>query len=115
MTKTAPRLYVACLASYNNGVLHGRWVDVGQDAEAIQTEIAVILRESQFPNVKVDCPECDGAGCDECGDTGKVASAEEWAIHDYEGFGEIHLSENPDLDKVAELAAAIEEIGRARV
>ena len=111
MTKTAPRLYVACLASYNNGVLHGRWVDVDQDADSIRSEIAAILRESQYPNVKVDCPECDGAGCNECGDTGRVASAEEWAVHDYEGFGEIHLGENPDLDKVAALAAAIEEHG----
>ncbi len=111
MTKTAPRLYVACLASYNNGVLHGRWIDVGQDADEIQSEIAAILRESQFPNVTVDCPECDGVGCTECGDTGKVASAEEWAVHDFEGFGEINLGEYPDIEEVAALAAAIDEHG----
>ena len=23
-----PRIYVACLAAYNNGCLHGRWIDV---------------------------------------------------------------------------------------
>ena len=22
-----PRIYVACLAAYNNGCLHGRWID----------------------------------------------------------------------------------------
>jgi hypothetical protein len=45
MTKT--RIYVACLASYNNGVLHGRWVDADQDADDIRSEIAEILRESR--------------------------------------------------------------------
>lgn len=26
-TKDGPRIYVACLAAYNNGHLHGRWID----------------------------------------------------------------------------------------
>lgn len=26
-----PRIYVACLAAYNNGSLHGRWIDADQD------------------------------------------------------------------------------------
>jgi antirestriction protein len=111
MTKTAPRLYVACLSSYNSGVLHGRWVDADQCADSIRSEIAAMLRESQFPNVEVDCPECDGAGCEECRQFGKVPSAEEWAVHDFEGFGEIDLGEHPDLDEVAALAEAIEEHG----
>lgn len=25
------RFYAACLASYNNGVLHGRWIDASSD------------------------------------------------------------------------------------
>ncbi|HCJ18704.1 MAG TPA: antirestriction protein ArdA, partial [Hyphomonas sp.] len=24
--ETRPRIYVACLAAYNNGCLHGRWI-----------------------------------------------------------------------------------------
>lgn len=28
------RIYVACLASYNNGVLHGKWIDATADARA---------------------------------------------------------------------------------
>jgi len=39
--------------------------------------------------------------------------AEEWAIHDYEGFGPIRLSEWADLDKVAEIGALIEQHGAA--
>ena len=26
-TLDTPRIYVACLAAYNNGRLHGRWID----------------------------------------------------------------------------------------
>lgn len=25
-----PRVYVACLAAYNSGFLHGAWIDAGQ-------------------------------------------------------------------------------------
>jgi antirestriction protein len=27
---TEPRIYVACLAAYNNGNLHGAWIDATQ-------------------------------------------------------------------------------------
>lgn len=57
-----PRIYVACLASYNAGILHGRWIDA-TDAEVIHEGIEDMLSESQEP------------------------IPEEWAIHDYEGFG----------------------------
>jgi antirestriction protein len=32
---TTPRIYVACLAAYNSGILHGRQVDAAQEAWAI--------------------------------------------------------------------------------
>lgn len=93
------RFYAACLASYNSGVLHGRWIDATDDVEEMQEEIAAMLRESRFPNVTVLCPECEGTAendrtvtCDTCHNAGRIPSAEEWAIHDYEGmpstFGE---------------------------
>lgn len=28
-----PRIYAACLAAYNSGRLHGRWIDATQDPE----------------------------------------------------------------------------------
>ena len=34
-----PSIYVACLASYSNGVLRGAWIDAAQDADAIHAEI----------------------------------------------------------------------------
>lgn len=109
MNTTEPRIYVACLASYNNGVLHGEWIDDVTDADEVRERIAAMLRASRFPNVEVDCPECLGSKCDECGNSGKVSSAEEWAIHDYEGFAGVQIGENPDLDALAALAEHLED------
>ncbi len=90
MTKTAtPRIYAACLASYNNGDLYGAWVDCDQDAEGINKEIKAMLKLS---------PEED---------------AEEFAIHDFDNWQGIQLSEYENIDKVAELAALITKHGKA--
>lgn len=116
MVATCSRIYVACLASYNAGTLHGRWIDADQDADDIREEIAAMLRESPYPNVTVDCEECDGdsrAGCSFCKGTGQVPSAEEYAIHDYEGFEGIKIGEHEDIDTVAELVQAIDQRGEA--
>jgi antirestriction protein len=86
-TDTNPRIYVACLAAYNNGRLHGRWIDAAQDAKAIRAEISQMLESSPEP------------------------LAEEWAIHDYEGFGGFRLSESEDIEEVAAMAAQIVEHG----
>lgn len=120
------RIYVACLASYNAGVLHGAWIDATQDADAIQSEVDAMLRASRFPNVQVACPkDCGGPApvhllgdpgfspCETCKATGRVPSAEEWSIHDYEGFERIKLGESESFENVAALAAAIEEHGEA--
>lgn len=88
-THTSPRIYVACLASYNAGHLFGRWIDAGQTAEEIAGEVSRLLADSPVPN------------------------AEEWAIHDYEGFEGYNLSEYTSFEVVAALAAAIEEHGEA--
>ena len=42
-TDTNPRIYVACLAAYNNGYLHGAWIDADQDVDEIRDEIATML------------------------------------------------------------------------
>ncbi|WP_316219082.1 antirestriction protein ArdA [Bradyrhizobium sp. SZCCHNR2026] len=87
------RFYAACLASYNNGRLHGVWVDASDDIDAMQDAINAMLRASPFPNVKVKHPE-----------TGEfVPSAEEWAIHDHEGFGK--LEEYTGLAEIVEIFA----------
>jgi len=108
------RIYVASLSDYNAGSLLGRWIDANQDADDIHAEVRELLRESKHPNVMVECPECDGAGCDDCGGKGEVPSAEEWAIHDYE-LGGIKISEHESFETVSALAEAVEEHGEAFV
>ncbi len=84
-----PRIYVASLADYNAGRLHGSWVDAAQDAEDINTEISRMLGESPTPN------------------------AEEWAIHDYEGFAPVAIGEYDSVETVAAVAAGLTEHGPA--
>lgn len=82
-----PRIYVASLSDYNAGRLLGRWIDADQAAEAIHAEIHAMLAESrEYP-------------------------AEEWAIHDYEGFGEWKPREYESIGTVATVAAHIAEHG----
>lgn len=84
-----PRVWVGSLADYNNGILHGEWLDAHQDAEALQADIAVMLARSPTPG------------------------AEEWAIFDYDEFGELSLGEYEDLSVVTRLAAGLVEHGPA--
>lgn len=79
------RIYVADLAAYNNGKLHGVWIDATQDIEQIWEEINAMLKAS---------PE---------------GFAEEYAIHDYEGFGSYEVSEYEGIEEVQAIACFIEE------
>lgn len=115
-----PRIYVACLASYNNGRLHGEWLDL-DDIDEVREGIAKVLRESPYPNVEVECPECRGTGrdrhtyainCRVCHRKGTVPSAEEYAVHDYDGVPG-SWGEHPDLEKLVEFARLYEEHGEA--
>lgn len=81
-----PRIYVACLAAYNNGILHGEWIEA-QEAWSMWEATRKMLAKSPIPH------------------------AEEWAIHDYEGFGSVRIEEYTSFDRVAELAAFIAEHG----
>lgn len=114
-TNCTLKAYVACLASYSSGCLHGRWVDCTQGEDHIRDEIAAMLRESPCPNVTVDCPDCQGdAECQTCNGKGKVPSAEEWAVHDWDcDCGSVSLGEYPDVETVAELGEALQEHGAA--
>jgi len=85
--KETPKIYVADLAAYVNGRLHGRWIEANQPAEDIHEEIQEMLSESPEP------------------------SAEEHAIHDYEHFGSFHLAEYEDIETVSALAQLIDEFG----
>lgn len=76
----APRIYVADLAAYNNGIIHGAWIDLPQDQAIIQYEIKKIIEQSP------------------------VANAEEYAIHDYENFGGYRVREFESIDELCEIA-----------
>ena len=86
----SPRIYVASLRDYNAGRLHGIWLTVGSDG----SELAGSVR--RMPNASIE------------------EGAEEWAIHDYEGFGDFRIPENTRLETVIGIAAAIGVVDRIR-
>ena len=89
-TKTgtaSPSIYVACLASYNSGHLHGRWIDLTGGEDATETDIREMLATSPAPD------------------------AEEYAVHDFEGFGAYRVSEWSNVSTLVEIAEAVEEYG----
>ena len=78
-----PRIYVASLSDYNNGHLHGRWISAAQDPDLIYDEIHQMLATSPSPQ------------------------AEEWAIHDYEGFTPHDICETEDIPTITRIAMEI--------
>ncbi|MBB5357555.1 antirestriction protein [Rhodanobacter sp. ANJX3] len=120
---------MASLSDYNAGLLLGEWIDLdGKDADDVQGEIAAMLRTSKHPNVSVACPICEGTKehhhpltdlhnyasvvpCLYCKGTGKVPSAEEWSIHDYDDCPD--MGENPSLEDLCEQVRLVEEHGDA--
>ena len=84
-----PRLWAACLASYNHGILHGEWIDANQPADHIHGDIQAMLGRSPIPG------------------------ADEHAIHDYEQFGTIQLSEYENIETISRLGQGLAEHGEA--
>ncbi|MDO5866089.1 MULTISPECIES: antirestriction protein ArdA [Paenarthrobacter] len=87
--RTSPSIYVASMADYNNGRLLGAWIDATIGADAIYEQIQAMLARSGEP------------------------APEEWAIHDYEGFGSKQLGEFERIEEVAALAEGIAKYGPA--
>jgi len=79
------KIYVADLTAYNNGKLHGIWINACDDLDNIWNQINKML---------VNSPE---------------GFAEEYAIHDHEGFNGYALDEYEDIEAVHEIACFIEE------
>ena len=56
MTATAvqTRIYAACLAAYNNGKLHGTWIELDEETtlESLQAEISLMLAASPEPGAE---------------------------------------------------------------
>lgn len=85
------RVYVACLASYNEGTLYGEWLDLADysSKDEIMTAIGEMLAKSP------------------------TAGAEEWAVFDYDGVPAAFAgTEYPDFDgliRLQEIAADHDE------
>ena len=86
--EATPSIYVACLAAYNNGKLHGTWIDATLEPDAIMEATQAMLKASPEPD------------------------AEEWAIHCYENFHGFPLSEWEGFAEVHAYATFIQEHGR---
>ena len=80
-----PRIYVADLAAYNAGHLHGVWVNAAGGEELINEQIQAMLKESP------------------------VNDAEEWAIHDHENFDGIDISEHESLECIVDYVCFLNE------
>jgi antirestriction protein len=86
-----PRIYVASLSDYNEGRLEGKWIDIPADmtVEELREEIHAML-----------------ALC-----STETHTAEEFAIHDHEGFMGCTVSEYENLETVVKLGAFVAEHG----
>jgi len=80
-----PRIYVASLSDYNNGEMYGEWLDIPADVDDLAEDIECMLKFSPRPG------------------------AEEWAIHDYEGFASIRIGEHESLATIVALAGCLSE------
>lgn len=81
-----PKIFVANLTAYVEGVIIGKWIDANQDVEDLKKEIQEILDE--YPS-------------------------EEYFITDFEDFGAISIGEYESLEKISALANALVEHGEA--
>jgi len=86
-SEDAPQIYLACLSSYNNGILFGEWIDATCDVEDIQEQIKQLLAKSPMPG------------------------AEEFAVHGHSGFGSLGIDEYESLEEIHEKALFIVEHG----
>ncbi len=82
-------VFVRSLGDYNAGYLTGDWIDATLGEDHIADEIQSILKRSV------------------------TGPAEEWAIHDYQGFGGFNPHEYESIGRIAEVAAGIVEHGPA--
>jgi antirestriction protein len=89
-----PRVWIGCLAAYNGGDLHGMWVDA-DDVDGLEAARAQVIRTSPV--------------------WARGELAEEHAVMDYDGFGDLAstLGEWPSFDTVAAIAQAIVTHGPA--
>ncbi|HSX65944.1 antirestriction protein ArdA [Nocardioides sp.] len=84
-----PMVWIACLAAYNDGNLHGEWVDAAVEDDVLHAAAQRVLASSP------------------------VRGAEEHAIFDTDEFGAFRVGEYERLETVARVARGIKEHGHA--
>lgn len=85
-------IYVASLSDYNNGNLHGVWVELSSDVDEMFVPIKAMLKESKYPDTF---------------DENDELTAEEYAIHDYDA--PFKIGEYTSLKELAKIVAFIED------
>lgn len=82
------RVYIACLAAYNSGYLHGEWYDLADytDVDELTQDVKEMIEKS---------PAWD---------------AEEWAIHDTDtNVRHLNIGEHGDLEYLMQLEQALQD------
>ena len=87
MNPDAPQVFVGCLAAYNDGEIHGAWVEA-TDEEELNTNIRYILFTSPIPK------------------------AEEWMISDSMNFQGLSLGQFAPTKEIVAIAKALKEHGK---
>lgn len=90
----SPRIWVGSWADYNNGSLHGAWLDAAREPEQLEADIQAMLAAS---------PWTDQTG----------EPAEDWGIFDDDNFGNCTIGEQENLDWISCVAKGIVEHGLA--
>lgn len=88
----APAIYVADLAAYNSAILFGKWISLSRkDSDEVYEEINAMLAEGTKLYSRITLSD----------------KHEEFAIHDYEGFGPIKVGE---YDSISDLVEHVERM-----
>jgi antirestriction protein len=90
----SPRIWVGSLVDYNDGLLHGAWIEAAREPEEIEAAIQPVLASSPWTTR-----------------TGQLA--EEWGIFDYDNFGACRLDQHENLGWVSAVAKGIAAHGLA--
>lgn len=75
------RIYVASLSDYNDGIPHGDWITLNDFSSVDEVWEAINSMLAASPTARAE-----------------GVPAEEWAIHAYEGFAELTVSQTEDID-----------------
>ena len=93
-TQQRPSVWVGSWLDYNDGRLHGCWLDAARDAAVLERDIAAMLAAS--PTARA---------------TGQLA--EDRGIFDADGFGTLNIGEQASLTWVSAVAQGIAKHGAA--